>query len=145
MIGAYKPFDEELSNQFDKPGREVMKDFLAREWGVSAEDYDMYKVDLICKKNGVPAIFVEIEVRPPFTDKFPYETVHVPSRKKKLFANDLPTIYFVLNNNFTKALWINTDKITDYPLVEVKNKLIPNGEMFYDVPKDLFKEAYVGA
>lgn len=144
MIGAYKPFDKGLSDKFDTPGRKVIKAFLSREWLLEADDYDKYKVDLICKKDGVPKIFVEIEVRPPFLNKFPFETVHVPSRKHKLFGNELPTIYFVVNRDFTKALWVNTKKIVGFPLVEQPNKFVPQGEMFYDVPKGEFKEVYVG-
>ena len=80
MIGAYKTYDQSLSNKYDTPGRKVVKQFLSKQWNLVAEDYETYKVDLICKRDGVPKIFVEVEARTPFAEEFPFETVHVPSR-----------------------------------------------------------------
>jgi hypothetical protein len=143
MIGAYKPYEQARSDQYDTPGRAFVKNIAKLKWNVDAADYETYKVDLICKRNGVVIGYAEVEVREPYTDKFPYDTVHVPSRKDKLMANGLPTVYFVVSKNFDRLMWIRTDKIEKYSQVEVPNKLVPNGEMFYDVPKGLFKEVRV--
>jgi len=141
MIGAYKPYEQSLSDRYDKPGREAVKKFLSKEWDLYAQDYKKYEVDLICTRNGKAKIFVEVEVRPSFRWDFPFDTVHIPERKAKLFDNDLPTIYFVVNNNFTKALWINANQITNCDLVENPNKNIKQGEYFYSVPKKRFQFA----
>jgi hypothetical protein len=141
MIGAYKTYDQSLSDKYDTPGREAVKKFLLREWDLYASDYKKYEVDLICSRNGKNKIYVEVEVRPSFRWEFPFETIHIPERKAKLFDNNLPTIYFVVNKNFTKALWINTNQITNCDLVENPNCNIKEGEYFYNVPKKRFQFA----
>jgi hypothetical protein len=141
MLGAYKTYDQSLSDKYDIPGREAVKKFLLREWDLYAQDYKKYEVDLICSRNGKNKIYVEVEVRPSFRWEFPFETVHIPERKAKLFDNDLPTIYFVVNKNFTKALWINTNQITNCDLIENPNCNIKEGEYFYSVPKKRFQFA----
>jgi hypothetical protein len=143
MIGSYKPYEQARSDKYDTPGRAFVKTIAKLKWNVDAVDYETYKVDLICRRNGSVIGYAEVEVREPYTYKFPYDTVHVPSRKDKLMSNGLPTVYFVVNKNFDRLMWIRTDKIEKYSQVEVPNKLVPNGEMFYDVPKGLFKEVRV--
>jgi hypothetical protein len=64
----------------------------------------------------------------------------VPSRKKKLVDNDLPTTYFVVSKGLKRAWWCNTKDILASPLVEVPNRAVKEGEYFYDVPKTKFKE-----
>ena len=139
MLGEYKPYNQSLSDKYDTPGREAVKRFLSREWNLEADDFEKYKVDLVCSRNGQRKIYVEVEVRPVFRWHFPFQTVHVPERKAKLFDNDLPTIYFVVNNNFTKAMWINTNQITHCDLVENPNCNIKSGEYFYSIPVNKFE------
>lgn len=143
MIGNYKPFDQSLSDQCDTPGRAFVKMAAKAKWNVVAEDYEKYKVDLICKRGGKVIGYAEVEMRNNFFSEFPFDTIHVPSRKDKLMNNGLPTVYFVVNKPLTKLLWVRTDKVVDYPLVEVPNKMVPKGEFFYDVPKDQFTEVVV--
>lgn len=86
----------------------------------------------------VPVCYAEIEQRD--WQSCPYQTVHVPSRKKKLVNNDLPTIYFVVSKDLKTAIWCKGEDIVASPLREVPNKAVKSGEYFYDVPLDCFKE-----
>jgi hypothetical protein len=145
MIGSYKPFDKKLSDKFDSPGRAFIKRAAKKKWNVLADDYEKYEVDLICRRNGEVIGYAEVEVRPDFIDQFPFSTVHIPSRKAKLMDNGLPTVYFVVNGSFDRLLWIKSTDALNFDLKEVKNRLVPNGEMFYDVPVDQFTQVYVGS
>jgi hypothetical protein len=106
--------------------------------------FEKYKVDLLCKRAGKVIGYAEVEVREPYGNKFPFTTVHVPARKVKLLDNGLPTVYFAVNRDFTRLMWVRTEKIAQYIPIEVPNKMIPNGECFYNVPKKLFTEVYIG-
>jgi hypothetical protein len=143
MIGAYKPYEQSLSDKYDTPGRAFIKHAAKLKWNVDAEDFETYKVDLLCKRDGKTIGYAEIEVREPYGTKFPYETVHVPARKDKLLNNGLPTVYFVVNRLFTKLMWIRTENIADYDPIEVPNRIIRSGECFYDVPIGLFTEVHL--
>jgi hypothetical protein len=144
MIGSYKPFDKSLSDRYDKPGRDFIKAAAKLKWNVEARDHELYKVDLICYRDGEHIGYAEVEVREPYGYKFPYETVHVPSRKDKLMDNGLPTVYFVVNKFFDRLMWVRTEKLGDILQIEVPNKMVASGECFYDVPKGMFTEVYIG-
>ena len=102
---------------------------------------DKYVVDLVIENEFmVPVGYCEIEMRNWNDVPEQYETIHVPSRKKKLVDNDLPTTYFVVSKSLKKAWWCNTKDILESPLVEVPNVEVKEGEYFYDVPKKKFKE-----
>jgi hypothetical protein len=144
MIGAYKTYEQSLSDKYDTPGRAFIKHAAKLKWDVDAEDYKTYKVDLLCKRAGKVIGYAEVEVREPYGNTFPFTTVHVPARKDKLLDNGLPTVYFAVNRDFTRLMWVRTEKIAQYIPIEVPNKMVPNGECFYDVPKKLFTEVYIG-
>lgn len=146
MIGAYKQFDKSLSDKYDTPGRAFIKEAAKLKWNVEARDHKLYAVDLICYRDGKHIGYAEVEVREPYGEgKFPYDTVHVPSRKDKLLVNGLPTVYFVVNRTFTKLMWIRTENIGDILPNEVPNKMVAKGEHFYDVPLKLFTEVRIRA
>lgn len=135
MIGAYKQFNQELHDVCDPPARLAVGAWIEMNWGYQTEDYEKYKVDLVCSKNGVKKFYVEIECRQWFVGKeIPYKTIHIPSRKEKLFKNDLKTAYFVVSADFKHGLYTNTENIEQSPRIEVKNTAISKGEYFYDVP-----------
>jgi hypothetical protein len=144
MIGAYKAFNKSLSDKYDSPGRAFVKTAAKLKWNVEAQDYDKYKVDLICYRDGRHIGYAEVEVREPYGQgDFPFKTVHVPARKDKLLNNGLPTVYFVVNRLFTKLMWVRTENIQNFLPIEVPNKMVSQGECFYDVPKGMFTEVHV--
>lgn len=135
-----KPFSQEVHDACDPVAREAIINFMARQWNLTAMPHpDKYKVDLIVENEFmVPVGYIEIEMRD--WDSVPFSTIHVPSRKRKLVDNDLPTTYFVVSRGLKKAWWCKTEKILSSPLVEVPNKAVATGEYFYDVPTDCFNE-----
>lgn len=135
-----KPFNQEVHDACDPVARQAVIGFMARQWNMMAAPHpDKYKVDLVVENEFmVPIGYAEIEMRD--WEDVPFATIHVPSRKKKLFYNDMPTTYFVVSRGLKKAWWCRVDDILKSPLKEVPNRAVATGEYFYDVPKDCFKE-----
>jgi hypothetical protein len=132
-------FNQRIHDLCDPPARAAVTKYIKESWNLTATEYEMYKVDLIIKDSHGQAIgYAEIEMRDWYD--CPFSTIHIPQRKKKLFDNDMKTIYFVVNNNLSKAWYINTNSILEHPLREVSNTRLANGEYFYDVPKNLFTQ-----
>lgn len=134
-----KPFNQEVHDACDPIAREAIINFMAKNWNRTAYPHpNKYKVDLVVENEFmVPVCYAEIEMRD--WDFCPFDTVHVPSRKKKLVNNDLPTLYFVVSRGLQYAMWCKGEDIVASPLREVPNKAVATGEYFYDVPKNCFK------
>lgn len=133
-----KKFDQKLHDKYDPPARKAATDWIKMKWGIECiPNPNVYGVDLIALRGGNPVGFVEVEVRGWAYCHYP--TIHQAMRKDKLFQQDLPVLFFVLTQDLSHAYWMKVDKSKRYPLIEVKNFEIPNGEMFYDIPTTEFK------
>ena len=134
---AYKPFNQLLHDECDPIARQVVIEWLKNYHNKDAvPNPNKYGVDLVVFDNFVPVQYVEVEMRL-WRDGWhycPYDTIHVPLRKEKLFRNDLPTFMCVVNTYRKWAYWIDTDKILQSPVIEVRNSAVRKGEYFYDVP-----------
>jgi hypothetical protein len=133
-----KKFDQKLHDKYDPPARKAVTDWMKIKWGLECiPNPNVYGVDLIALRGGSPVGFVEVEVRGWAYCHYP--TIHQALRKDKLFQQDLPVLFFVLTQDLSHAYWMKVDKSKSYPLIEVKNFEVPNGEMFYDIPTTEFK------
>jgi Holliday junction resolvase-like predicted endonuclease len=132
-----KPFDQGLYDAHDARGREAVKAWL-KQRGCRVEDFFQYDVDLIVQKGTRWICFVEVEVRG--WNVCGYDTIHIALRKKKLLDNEMPTYMFVVGNSLKTAYFCNAKKILSCPVVEVKNRFVSEGEMFFDVPVKMFKQ-----
>ena len=132
-------FNRHVHDQCDPPAREAVTRYLKDIWNLTATGYELYKVDLLVENHRQEKMgYAEVEMRD--WEDCPFATIHIPQRKKKLFGNDMRTIYFVVNRSLTRAWYINTNDILSSPLREIPNKRIAQGECFYDVPKEFFTE-----
>lgn len=136
-----KPFNQAVHDACDPPARDAVIRYMESKGYYAKPHPDKYKVDLVVENEFmVPVGYVEVEKRDwEYVPKH-FKTIHVPSRKKKLVENDLPTTYFVVSKSLKTAWWCTTVDILDSPLVEVKNKAVAEGEYFYDVPIKKFKK-----
>jgi hypothetical protein len=101
------------------------------------EHPDRYAQDLIATKGGKD-LLVECEVKVVWdTDKFPYDTVQLPERKKKFFVE--PTLFYIWNNKLNKAITFFSEDVKHLTPVEVPNKYVYKGEYFFQIPMDLTK------
>lgn len=125
MIGAYKKFDKGNHKANDKPAKDLVIKFL-RSKGLDAEENpNDYGVDVMVGR-------YEVERRSIWVNKFPFNTVHIPSRKTKFLKYNI--IYAVVNKNFNKIMLCPSSTIIKYKQIEVPNKSVKSGEFFYDVP-----------
>jgi len=131
-----KKFDPSLHNKYDDVGRTVVKNYFKSKLNIDAIDNsDIYGVDLILTKNNNVVGYAEVEVRNNWDkDNFPFDTLNVPSRKKKLLENEMPTFFFSVNKILTRMFCCKAEIVLQCPLVENKNKYVKDGEYFYKVP-----------
>jgi hypothetical protein len=135
-----KPFSKELHDIYDGPARKVVSDWVKMKWGLDAKDNpNQYGVDLIAYRQGIAVGGLEVEVRQPGFDRL--GSIHKAHRKDKLVLNNLPTLFFAITHDLSRAYWAKVDLLKNCPLIEVKNRYVSNGEMFYDCPIKLFKIA----
>lgn len=115
---------------------------MERTCGVTVDSNpDQYGVDLLVTKGGKLIGTVEVEVRQ-WSPNCPYPTIHVPERKTKFFGDRV--LFFALTKDMQSAYWIETNEIKKHPIKEISNYKIPRGEMFYDVPTELFGFVVLG-
>ena len=132
----YKDFDRDLHNRHDVQGRETVKNYVsAHKDGLIAKDNpDEYGVDLLFYKYDRLVGYGEVEVRTNWkATVFPFKSLHVPERKKKLLDNALVTLFFSVNEKHTQMFVCKAETVLNAPLVEVSNKYVQKGELFYDV------------
>jgi len=130
-----KQFNAELHNHFDEVGRLRAYKLFKRNYGIELVDNpDEYAVDLIAMKNNKIVGYVEVEVREAWDGLFLYDTLNIPSRKKKLLTNNLPTVLLAFNKQGTFCFICKDQTVLASPLVEIPNKYMATGEFFYQVP-----------
>lgn len=133
-----KKFDQRLHDKYDPPARKAVSKWMKMKWGLDCiANPNVYGVDLIALRGGNPVGFVEVEVRGWAYCHYP--TIHLAQRKDKLFEQDLPVLFFALTQDLSHAYWCKAEIAKKFPLIEVKNFEVPNGEMFYDIPTTEFK------
>ena len=134
-----KRFSRSLHGTYDVIAREVTMHCMERMGYKMRENPNIYAQDLIAQK-GDNKFYVECEVKTVWTgDAFPYDTVQLPERKSKFFS--APTLFFIWNKDMTKAATFKSDDIKDLTPVEVSNKYMASGEMFYQIPLDMVRFA----
>ena len=128
-----KAFDPSLYRANDAKGKGAVVAHLQKKgsWINAAEDTKHDIRELQLRRH-------EVEIRSGWTGaKFPYATIHIPYRKKRLM--DKPFTYWVLNYECTHALTISSEGIACCPIEQVANKYVPDGtEEFFDVPVEGF-------
>ena len=129
-----KRFSEALHGKHDKPARIRTMEYMQIKGYEIWENPNTYGQDLIAE-GSKGKFYVECEVKTVWdTDKFPFDTVQLPERKRKFFAS--PTLFFIWNKPLTSAILFKSEDIKDLTPVEVSNKYIASGELFYQIPLD---------
>jgi len=138
MIGKHARFDPESFARSDAAAREATTTLLSG-YGYTVQPHpDMYAQDLVAEK-GDKHFLVECEQKSLWSgDHFPFDSVQLPERKKKFFAER--TLFCMWNKSFTSALLFWSDKIQHLEPVEVPNRRIKKGEYFFQIPMNLVKQ-----
>lgn len=108
------------------------------ESGIYAtENPDKYGPDIIIYRKYKPVSYVEVEVKLVWKsnqEQFPFPSVQLPERKKKFMQLGLPCEFWILREDVQYAVSIPDSVLGDERLVEVPNRLVSNGEYFYQIP-----------
>ena len=121
-----KPFDRKLFEENDLRGREAVKGHLGAE---CVDNPDLYGPDL-----RIGDLWVEVDICRSWVDEYPYQTVTLPKRKGKW--RHLNIEFWRLSNDLSKVIIIPGNKIKEKNLVEIPNKYISSGELFYQISLD---------
>ena len=120
-----KEFNKESPAANDKPAKDLVIKFLKSKGLDAMENPNDYGIDIMVSR-------YEVERREIWTNKFPFQTVHIPARKEKFLKYNI--IYAIVNKDFNKIMLCTSEIIRQYNKIEVPNRSVPTGEYFYDVP-----------
>lgn len=132
-----KKFDRTLHKEHDKKARMRTMEFMQIKGYEVWENPNEYGQDLIAE-GSKGKFFVECEVKTVWRgDTFPFDSLQLPERKSKFFTK--PTLFFIWNNELSCAMMFKSDHVKDLHPVEVPNKYVSSGELFYQIPLDRTK------
>ena len=95
------------------------------------ENPDEFGVDLLVDGKG-REFGCEVETKTGcHGPEFNYPTLRIPFRKKK-FTKGRVT-FFVLNSGRTHTAVVSRQRLLKSPVVQVKNKIVPTGDYFYEI------------
>lgn len=134
-----KPFSKALHDENDEPAKNAVWRYLFNNWKVEVEEGDTYGVDLVCFRDREIVGYVEVERRHNWVGDFPFDSVHVPFRKKKFLDLDRPMTLFSVKRDLSQALWCPGEDIKNSP-VEVKSNKFMNQEKFFVVPLNKWRK-----
>lgn len=132
-----KKFDRELFEANDTAARHAVTRYILATSDVTVENNpDKYGVDLLVT-GGLMDYAVECEIKRVWKgEDFPWDTLQLPERKAKFIRAGVPVEFWILNNELTHAMVIQTDVLLSLTPVEVPNKYVAQGEKFFQVPID---------
>jgi len=91
-------------------------------------------------------MYHEVEVSQQWTEGVhPYPNGSIPERKIRLLDKHVGCLLFfwMLRKDLNRALVFSSCHMKERYLIEVPNRLEPEGEYFYRIPKQLGKEFYL--
>jgi len=129
-----KRFDRDLFNETDETARDAAKKYWT-SLGHTVENHpDRYAVDLIVD-TGRETFYCEVEIKKVWKGvEFKYDTLQIPERKAKFAKLDKPAYFMVFNNERSHAFICSHTDLLGSPIVEVPNKYVYKGELFFQVP-----------
>lgn len=135
-MATRKKFSEDLHRNYDSPARYAVMDYVSRNGLFVQDNDDKYGPDLIAYRGLKPYSYIEAEVKKVWRadqDIFPWDTIHLPERKEKFLKLGKPIEFYILREDLARAVVIPDFVVANSPKVEVKNKYIQEGELFFRI------------
>ena len=127
-------FNKDAYDACDSKAKNSLRNYLDT-LGIYTQINEDYGADI----KRIQQVLHEVEVKSTYIDKFKWDTVHIPARKKKLLKGKR-IVFWVMNYDCTKALMIDGKHMKDEYIENVPNTRNPGGELFYDIPINLCVE-----
>ena len=129
-----KPFSRALYDKADGKAKEIIRTYLQEQGHKLKDDKEKYSCDI----EGENGHGWEVEIKYSWKGEWPdsWRDVRIPYRKKKLLnqkGEDNITFY-VLNNQCNEVWEIRGTTLSSSDVVEVSNKFVKEGELFFSVP-----------
>lgn len=132
-----KRFSKHLHRQSDNKGRKAVKAYLTSQNIIAIDNPNECGVDLLLPNENYN---VEVEIKKIWKDSyFPFASVQLPYRKQKYTEGTKPTVFFILRKDCKEAFTFPSTVLADLTPVEVPNKYVTSGELFFQVPVSLGK------
>jgi hypothetical protein len=129
-MSTRKPFSSTLFEANDDVAKRMCIAWLQSNGVGAAENVDPYGVDVVAADG-----LYECEVKHNWQGgEFPFPTIQVLERKTKYWKAG--AYLFMVSGDHSAFLLLSPETILRSELVEVRNKYMPEGELFYDVPAD---------
>lgn len=133
-----KQFDPVLFEENDARARAAVAGALSTDGVWCRPNDDRYGLDLLVYAGYRHTHYIEVEIKRVWLDthdSFPWSTVQVPERKRRLAeATRKPVEFWILRSDLKFAVIIPEEALVGSPLVEVPNRLVSSGEKFFQVP-----------
>ena len=124
-------FDKFQYALHDAHAKQVARQFWIKLGYNCIKNPDEYGVDLLVERKD-RKFGCEVETKTGWhRPEFEFPTLRIPSRKQE-FTDDRVT-FFVLNSGRTHAAVVSLQKLLKSPVVQVKNKMVPMGDYFYEI------------
>ena len=135
-----KFFDRELYDKYDRLAKdratELVKELTGYKF-VLQENEKKRGVDLLVYQGEKHVFNIETEVKAVWKEEvFPYDSVNFPERKSKFAELDKPTLFLMFNKDLKNYLLVNNTDLLKSPKEMVRNRYVPYGEYFFQVPLD---------
>lgn len=129
-----KKFSQELYDKADHKAKDLIRSYLQREGHALLDDEEKYSCDI----EGKDGQGWEVEIKYSWGRKWPpsWRDVRIAYRKKKLLERkgSENITFYVLNSMCEEAWEIPGQAVSEAEVVEVSNKFVPRGELFYSIP-----------
>lgn len=141
-MGTRKTFSPELYAENDARAIAAVLTHLHELGSFATKNDELYQPDILLFGLGFRKIsYIEVEIKYNWnrsgpSGSFPFRTVQLPERKGKYLRKQLPIEFWILRPDLKYAIIIPDTAVTKDRLVEVPNKLVKQGELFYQIPVD---------
>lgn len=137
-MSKYKQFSEELYQANDTQACDVVMGYVASNGLYASRNPDKYGPDILVYHGFTPEYYIEVEVKRVWkagTD-FPWQSIHLPERKKKFLEAELSIEFWLLREDMEQAIVVPELVVRNSELITVENKLVSKGEQFFDIQLD---------
>lgn len=138
MQGTYKPFDQTNKDLHNERACAAVENYLTLQGIHTQRNDDLYGPDVIMYKGFKKFTYIEVEIKRVWLPniEFPWATIQLPERKGKFLRLGLPIEFWILRKDCKAAVIIPDYVLSKDLLIEVPNRLVASGELFYKVPID---------